>query len=66
MAEHHFRAITLAIAGALMLYGCSIEDTHPAPSRREYRCEAGNLYSQHDVAGDPESCFMNRYTLPSL
>jgi hypothetical protein len=55
MAEHHFRAITLAIAGALMLYGCSIEDTHPAPSRREYRCEAGNLYSQHDVGGDPES-----------
>lgn len=67
MVDDDFRrAITCAIAGALLLCGCSIKDTHPALSHREHRCEAGNLYSQHDVGGDPESCFMNRYTLPNL
>jgi hypothetical protein len=67
IANHDFRrAITFTVTGALLLSGCSIKDAHPAQSHRERQCEAGNLYSQHDVGGDSESCFMNRYTLPSL
>ena len=27
-------------------------------------CKPSQLYSQHDVVGDPESCFMGRFTIP--
>jgi hypothetical protein len=27
-------------------------------------CKPGHLYSQHDVVGDPEACFMNRFNVP--
>ena len=28
-------------------------------------CKAGQLYSQHDVVGDPQSCFVNVVDAPS-
>jgi hypothetical protein len=27
------------------------------------RCKASQLYSQHDVVGDPEACIMGQYTI---
>jgi len=35
-------------------------DVHPQPT-----CKAGQLYSQHDVVGDPQSCFVNVVDAPS-
>jgi hypothetical protein len=35
-------------------------DVHPQPT-----CKAGQLYSQHDVVGDPQSCFVNAVDAPS-
>ena len=29
--------------------------------QQERRCRPSELYSQHDVVGDPEACFMGRY-----
>ena len=29
----------------------------------EKHCKASQLYSQHDVVGDPEACIMGTYTL---
>ena len=26
-------------------------------------CKAGNIYSQHDVVGDPQACIVNRLTI---
>jgi hypothetical protein len=35
-------------------------------SRKEKnKCIASNMYSGHDVVGDPEGCFMGRYNLSS-
>ena len=31
------------------------------PRQPKGQCNASHLYSQHDVVGDPEACFMNRY-----
>lgn len=33
-----------------------------APAKQ---CRPGSMYSQHDVVGDPESCFINRLGIPS-
>jgi hypothetical protein len=38
--------------------------TEAVPHDRPKTCRASQLYSQHDVVGDPESCFMGRITLP--
>jgi hypothetical protein len=35
--------------------------TDPGSRQPKGQCNASNLYSQHDVVGDPEACFMNRY-----
>jgi hypothetical protein len=37
--------------------------TDPGPRQSKGQCKASHLYSQHDVVGDPDACFMNRYTL---
>src|SRR5271163_2276958 len=34
--------------------------TEPARHQPEKPCDKGQLYSQHDVVGDPEACFMGR------
>ena len=39
--------------------------TDPAPRQPKNQCKASQLYSQHDVVGDPEACLMGRYTLGS-
>ena len=36
-------------------------DTGRRPAKDQ--CGPSQLYSQHDVVGDPEACFMGRYTL---
>jgi hypothetical protein len=33
------------------------------PGKPENHCKPSQLYSQHDVIGDPEACIMGRYTL---
>ncbi len=35
--------------------------TDPAPRQLVQNCKAPQMYSQHDVVGDPESCFMGHY-----
>ena len=37
--------------------------TDPAPRQPKDRCKASQLYSKHDVVGDPDACFMGRYTI---
>jgi hypothetical protein len=34
--------------------------TEPARHKAEKPCDKGQLYSQHDVVGDPEACFNGR------
>jgi hypothetical protein len=36
------------------------KDSDPAPRKRDTQCKAPQIYSQHDVVGDPETCLMNR------
>lgn len=35
----------------------------PDPRQPKNRCKASQMYSQHDVVGDPEACIMGRYTV---
>jgi hypothetical protein len=37
-------------------------DAASAPRKRDTQCRASQIYSQHDVVGDPEACIMNRAT----
>ena len=37
--------------------------TDNTPHQPKNQCKASQLYSQHDVVGDPEACFMGRYTV---
>jgi hypothetical protein len=37
-----------------------------APHEAQKRCKADALYSQHDVIGDPDACFLNRVNVPIL
>jgi hypothetical protein len=34
--------------------------TEPARHQPEKSCDKGQIYSQHDVVGDPEACMMGR------
>ena len=36
-------------------------DTTPTPSQPKQSCKVSQMYSQHDVVGDPESCVMGHY-----
>jgi len=42
-----------------------LTNTDPSPRQPKQNCKAPQMYSQHDVVGDPESCFMGRYGLGS-
>jgi hypothetical protein len=35
--------------------------TEPAPGQPAQSCKASQMYSQHGVVGDPESCLMGKY-----
>jgi hypothetical protein len=37
--------------------------TDTSPRHPQGQCKRGQLYSQHDVVGDPEACFMGRLTI---
>jgi hypothetical protein len=37
--------------------------TDSVPRQPKSHCKASQLYSQHDVVGDPEACIMGSYTL---
>jgi hypothetical protein len=37
-----------------------------APHEAQKRCKPDTLYSQHDVIGDPNACFLNRVNVPIL
>jgi hypothetical protein len=39
--------------------------TDPATHAAQKDCKPDQLYSQHDVVGDPEACFMGRYDVRS-
>ena len=47
----------LSLIGSIL----TATDTSPRPAKDQ--CKPSQLYSQHDVVGDPEACFMGRYTL---
>jgi hypothetical protein len=38
------------------------KDNATAAPKRDHECKASQIYSQHDVEGDPETCTMNRAT----
>ena len=38
--------------------------TEAVPHEQPKTCTHSGLYSQHDVVGDPESCFLGRVTIP--
>jgi hypothetical protein len=40
-----------------------LTDTDTSPRQPKGQCKASQLYSQHDVVGDPEACFMGQYTI---
>ena len=46
----------------LSILSSVFKDTDPAPRKRDTQCKASQIYSQHDVVGDPETCIMNRAT----
>src|SRR5690348_15836201 len=37
--------------------------TDPSPRQPKNQRKAGQLYSQHDVVGDPEACITGQYTI---
>jgi hypothetical protein len=39
-----------------------LSDTATRPRERGNQCRASQIYSQHDVVGDPQTCMMNRFT----
>src|SRR5262245_4708654 len=39
-----------------------LTDTDPPPRQPKQNCNASQLYSQHDVVGDPDSCVMGHYS----
>ena len=39
--------------------------TDPAQHPPQKTCKPGDLYSAHDVVGDPEACFMGRLNVPN-
>jgi len=47
----------------LGLLSSILTGTDPGPRQPKDPCKASHLYSQHDVVGDPEACFMGRYTI---
>jgi hypothetical protein len=47
----------------LGLLNSVLTGTDSTPRQPKNECKASHLYSQHDVVGDPEGCFMGRYTL---
>jgi len=47
----------------LGLLNSILTGTDPSPRQSKSECKASHLYSQHDVVGDPEGCFMGRYTI---
>ena len=59
------RATSAGIADNSLLGMLSwvLTGTDPAPRQAESQCGPSQLYSQHDVVGDPEACFMGRYSL---
>lgn|SRR5271156_1693905 len=46
----------------LSILSSVFKDTAPAPRKYDKQCKASQIYSQHDVVGDPETCIMNRAT----
>jgi hypothetical protein len=42
-----------------------LTDTDTTPQPKKDQCRASHLYSQHDVVGDPEACFMGHYNFGS-
>jgi hypothetical protein len=34
------------------------------PHQAQKNCKQSSLYSQHDVVGDPDACFLNRVNVP--
>jgi|SRR5215472_4435849 len=47
----------------LGMLGSVLTGTDPTSRQPKGQCKASQLYSQHNVVGDPEACFMNRYTI---
>ncbi len=37
--------------------------TDTSPRQPKGRCKGSQLYSQHNIVGDPESCIMGQYTV---
>ncbi len=42
-----------------------LTDTDPTPRQPKENCKALQLYSEHDVVGVPEGCFMGHYRIGS-
>ncbi len=38
-----------------------LTETRPTSGQPAQNCKASQMYSQHDVVGDPESCVMGHY-----
>ena len=57
--------LTKSVAGPL-LAARSWFDPSPvdaAPRQDATNCKAGNIYSEHDIVGDQQSCIVNRLTI---
>jgi hypothetical protein len=42
-----------------------LTNTDSSPRQPKQNCKAPQMYSQHDIVGDPESCFMGRLSIGS-
>jgi len=47
----------------LNMIGSILTATDTSRRRANDQCKPSQLYSQHDVVGDPEACIMGRYTI---
>src|SRR6516165_7165291 len=47
----------------LVMLSSILTHTDPGPRQPKSQCKASYVYSQHEVVGDPETCFMGRYTI---
>jgi len=59
-------SVTVAAPGDRSLLGILTPLlTDPATHEAQKECKPDQLYSQHDVVGDPEACFRGRFDLRS-
>jgi hypothetical protein len=50
----------------LGILSAALSNAATARRERDKQCRASQVYSQHDLVGDPETCIMNRFSFGNV